>query len=219
MAIYAQLSDLDDVKQLIDNSGFLETGETVTVSEDVLTITDANSNTLFEWTDSSTRKAYADSTNYNTFRTSNSYTIVDGIGCSNGVIIRLRYGSDTSGTKDAPIRMVRTNLGKIAFVFWASASHNADPTDKVAFYSEQCCVCWGDITPLRSVTFGTYDRMQTEVVPMFTNAQMDRLSKTMKSGFLVYNHDRSVNFRYLLINGHRFITDGFFAIEDEEVNA
>lgn len=217
MAIYKTLSTLNDVKDLIEQSGFLETGETVAIEEDVLYIRDGQSNDLFTWASGTTgvRRAYADSTNYNTVHNTNPYSLYDGIGCKNGVIIVSRYsGSSADGL---PIRIVRTNQGKIAFIFWAASTTNP-PQNYEAYCNGQCCVAWGDITPLRILDVSVRSRMQTEIVPLFTNAQLDIVSKTVKSGAIMYSPDYSTNLRYILINGHRFITDGYFAIEDEEVN-
>lgn len=217
MAIYKTLSTLNDVKDLIEQSGFLETGETVAIAEDVLYIRDSQSNDLFTWESGTTgvRRAYADGINYNTVRNTNPYSLYDGIGCKNGVIIVSRYSDSSAG--GLPIRIVRTNHGKMAFIFWAANNINP-PQNHEAYYNGQCCVAWGDITPLRILDVSVRSRMQTEIVPLFTNAPLDIVSKTVKSGAIMYSPDYSANLRYILINGHRFITDGYFAIEDEEVN-
>lgn len=216
MAIYKTISTLNDIKDLIEQSGFLETGETVAIAEDVLHIQDSQSNDLFTWASGTTgvRRAYADSTNHNTVRTTNPYNLYDGIGCKNGVIIVSRYTASNPAT-GLPIRIVRTNQGKMAFIFWAAASNVNPPINYEAYCNEQCCVAWGDITPLRTLDVSVRSRMQTEIVPLFTNAQLDIVSKTVKSGAIMYSPDYSTNLRYILINGHRFITDGYFAIEDE----
>lgn len=216
MAIYKTLSTLNDVKDLIEQSGFLETGETVAIEEDVLYIRDSQSNDLFTWVSGTTgvRRAYADSTNYNTVYTTNPYNLYDGIGCKNGVIIVSRYATGYPGS-GLPIRIVRTNQGKMAFIFWSSSSGTASPSNYEAYCNSQCCVAWDDITPLRTLDISVRSRMQTEIVPLFTNAQLDIVSKTVKSGAIMYSPDYSTNLRYILINGHRFITDGYFAIEDE----
>lgn len=226
MAIYRELnSNLNNVKSLIEDSHFLEAGETVTVTTSgnnmILTITDVSQNKLFEWTYGSASasstakgaiKAYADSTNYNTIVTSNPYRFIEGIGCANGIIIKRKaYSSSSNG--DMSIRITRTNLGNIAFIFHVGES--TEPTNPTGYYTSQCCVAWGDITPLRTLDVSVRSRMQTEIVPLFTNAQLDIVSKTVKSGVIMYSPDYSVNLRYILINGHRFITDGYFAIEDE----
>ena len=184
MAIYKTLSRLNDVKDLIEQSGFLEPGETVTINDQTLYIKDSDDNTLFLWVHAGARRAYADSTNYNTVRTTNAYSYYDGIGCKNGVIIVSRYTAGAAGT-GLPIRIVRTNQGKMAFIFWASASNNYSPTNYEAYYNEQCCVAWGDITPLRTLDVSARSRMQTEIVPLFTNAQLDIGSKTVKSGAIM----------------------------------
>lgn len=217
MAIYKTISTMNDIKDLIEQSGFLEPGETVTFDSPTLYIKDSDDNTLFTWNHNGVRRAYADSTNYNTVRTSQTYLYYDGIGCKNGVIIVSRYTANNPAT-GLPIRIVRTNQGKMAFIFWASASINVGPSNYEAYCNEQCCVAWGDITPLRTLDVSVRSRMQTEIVPLFTNAQLDIVSKTVKSGAIMYSPDYSTNLRYILINGHRFITDGYFAIEDEEVN-
>jgi len=214
MAIYKTLSTLNDIKDLIEQSGFLETGETVAIAEDVLYIQDSQSNDLFMWVSGGVRRAYADSTHYNTVYNTNPYSLYDGIGCKNGVIIVSRYTAGAAAT-GLPIRIVRTNQGKMAFIFWAAASNNNPPSNYEAYCNEQCCVAWGDITPLRILDVSVRSRMQTEIVPLFTNAQLDVVSKTVKSGAIMYSPDYSTNLRYILINGHRFITDGYFAIEDE----
>lgn len=218
MAIYKTISTLNDVKDLIEQSGFLEPGETVTYDNQnqTLYIKDSDDNTLFTWAHNDVRRAYADSTNYNTVCTSASYVYYDGIGCKNGVIIVSRY-TDSNPATGLPIRIVRTNQGKIAFIFWAASTTNP-PQNYEAYCNGQCCVAWGDITPLRILDVSVRSRMQTEIVPLFTNAQLDIVSKTVKSGAIMYSPDYSTNLRYILINGHRFITDGYFAIEDEEVN-
>lgn len=212
-------NSLDALKAAIDSSGFLD-GEYVTVETgqsseydsntyNVLSIKDTDGNVLFRYEQNAADLArgrwinYASSSVKSATNNSNAHTITDVGTCTNGIIINIKW----SATK-SPIRIVRTNLGKLAFIH----SIATEPPDA---YTNQSCVAWGDVSPLRNLTFNVSNRMQALIAPMLTNSEHDVLSQTVKSGWMPYNRDYNVYLRAMVLNGRRFLTDGYFAIEDE----
>lgn len=218
-------NSLDTLKAAIDSSGFLDdeyvTVETGQSSEydsstyNVLSIKDADDNVLFRYEQDAASLlrgqwiSYA-SSSVKTERqlSSMSHTMTDVGTCANGIIVNTRW-TISGGTYNSPIRIVRTNLGKLAFIHIGNSSSYPDA------YSNQSCVAWGDVSPLRNLTFMVSTRMQALIAPMLTNSEHDVLSQTVKSGWMPYNRDYSVYLRAMVLNGHRFLTDGYFAIEDD----
>lgn len=213
-------NSLDALKAAIDSSGFLD-GEHVTVETgqtseydsntyNVLSIKDESDNVLFRYEQNTTDLtrgrwiSYASSSVETATNYSNAHTITDVGTCTNGIIINIQW----STVGYSPIRIVRTNLGKLAFI-------HSITTGQPNAYTNQSCVAWGDVSPLRNLTFSVSNRMQALIAPMLTNSEHDALSQTVKSGWMPYNRDYNVYLRAMVLNGHRFLTDGYFAIEDE----
>ena len=213
-------NSLDVLKAAIDSSGFLDdeyvTVETGQSSEydsntyNVLSIKDADGNVLFRYEQNAADLDrgrwinYASSSVKSATNYTNAHTITDIGTCTNGIIINIRWSNVTN----SPIRIVRTNLGKLAFI-------HSIGTGQPDAYTNQSCVAWGDVSPLRNLTFNVSNRMQALIAPMLTNSEHDVLSQTVKSGWMPYNRDYNVYLRAMVLNGHRFLTDGYFAIEDE----
>lgn len=213
-------NSLDALKAAIDSSGFLDdeyvTVETGQSSEydsntyNVLSIKDADDDVLFRYeqkTEDLERGrwiSYASSSVKAATNYSNVHTITDVGTCTNGIIINIQW----SRVGYSPIRIVRTNLGKLAFI-------HSITTGQPDAYTNQSCVAWGDVAPLRNFTFNVSNRMQALIAPMLTNSEHDVLSQTVKSGWMPYNRDYNMYLRAMVLNGHRFLTDGYFAIEDE----
>lgn len=215
-------NSLDALKAAIDSSGFLDdecvTVETGQSSEydsgtyNVLSIKDADDNVLFRYEQNAASLlrgqwiSYASSSVKTEKQLASMSHLITDVGtCTNGIIVNTLWDS----TYNSPIRIVRTNLGKLAFI------HISDSSSYPDAYSYQSCVAWGDVSPLRNLTFRVSTRMQALIAPMLTNSEHDVLSQTVKSGWIPYNRDYSVYLRAMVLNGHRFLTDGYFAIEDD----
>lgn len=227
--------DVNVLKDVINGCGFLKNGETVTVETDqtspfnssltcnAIKIKDSNNQMLFELDVSTTTATtgrfgvwYAqdafksdadDSTGNGPARELNQ-----AIGCENGVIIRLRYGTTSGGTvKSISIVMMRTNLGKIAFNAEMTSKNSSGATSNG---TTRTTVAFGDVAPFNTVTYdATSTRPQSEIAPILTSADIDTLSYTLKGGWLVYHSDRSYYLRQCIVNGKTYITDGMYAIE------
>ena len=211
-------NNINQVKAFLDASGFLD-GETITcVANDTpilytsgavnsLTITDENDNMLFRFEQIANNTAYNKFAAYASSELSkvatdtNARSLLDGIACSNGVIIRLNVSPAYP-----EIILTRANNGKLISVF------DSNSRTRVNYI---CCVAWGDVSPLRTIDLKTHVRPQTLVAPLVTSSAFDDLVYTKKGGWLPYNSDYSSYLRAILINGRRFITDGTYAIEDE----
>lgn len=147
----------------------------------------------------------------NTLKTVTSYgnrrSISNAAGCSNGISIYIEFPSNPS--YKGHIRIVRNNLGDLVFIYPVGTGIGLQEGTDLA------CITWGDISPLRTITVSGNTRMQRLVMPMFTNAAFDTLSYTDHAGIMPYNDSYANEFKAVTINGHRWLTDGYFAIEDE----
>lgn len=214
-------NSMPTLKTFIESCGFLK-DETVEVDlEDsefdsytnmaVLKILDKDGNVLFrieEVVDSNQHHgrwaAYASSSLKTIIASTNLRNIVNAAGCPNGLSIYT-----TISGYAGHIRIVRNNLGALTFIYPVGTS--SDQTEG----TDLACITWGDISPLRTITVAGSTRMQRLVMPMFTNAVFDTLSYTDHAGIMPYNDSYTNAFKAVTINGHRWLTDGYFAIEDE----
>lgn len=214
-------NSIPTLKTFIESCGFLK-DETVEVDlEDsefdsytdmaVLKILDKDENVLFRIeevvADSQHHgrwAAYASSSLKTVNASTNQRQIVNAAGCPNGLSIYTTI-SNYSGH----IRIVRNNLGALTFIYPVGTSSGQTEGADLA------CIAWGDISPLRTITIAGSARMQRLVMPMFTNAAFDTLSYTDHAGIMPYNDSYANEFKSVTINGHRWLTDGYFAIEDE----
>lgn len=229
MATLVQINnDLNKAKELLETCGFL-VDETVTVEDSPgqspfvnwstnyksLQIHDSSNNLIFrmdlrgtEPMDSVYYGAYHSdgsvSRNYN----NNGHHLVDGIGCKNGVFIKSHGGADD--VYKGCIHIFRNNHGKMTFVFNCGSDDSG-----ITNNTNLCCTTWEDVAPYRLITLNGYSRMQTIIAPLLSDAPIDELSYTVKSGWMPYNRDYGIRLRTMTLNGHRFITDGRFTAEDE----
>lgn len=213
-------NNYDQLREFIAGSGFLLTETIAYVADDdpiiyssgtvnSLTIRDALENILFRIEQPTGSPSYerhalyaSDSLNATTDQ-GDSSVVQKAIACSNGVIIQMkRYNVNYS------IVLTRTNGGDLAVIASVSGDGRSN-TDSIY------CVTWNDVSPLRSINLKTYVKDQTLVAPFVTSSAFDTIRYTPKAGWMPYNNDYSYNLRAIIINGHRFITDGMFAIEDD----
>ena len=221
-------NSMGTLKWLIEACGFLREGETVTVETDqtspfyssmnctALKIKAADDQILFEmdrktsdagrgrwgaWYSASGKRA---NLNNASSGDGNSNTISYAIGCPNGVIIQVDFGSNNP----TQIVFMRNNLGKPVFIF--DSGSTSDPSTPG---TTQLCLTFGDVSPFNTLTLNGTVRPQSEVVPMLTCADVDTLSYTVKGGWLVYHQDRTNYLRQAIINGKTYITNGWYAIE------
>lgn len=205
---------------VLSQSEFL-TDAGVTVSYDnytsTVSIKDADENTLFSIT-----KQTGYSVNWRSYASANLYadsraggssygaSLDYAYSCKNGIIIVIngKSGNQTSGV--LPIRIVKTNLGKIAVV----SRRNTYDTVQNGYRENIDCIAWGDVTPLYTVWISNRYDTHYEVVPMLTNADADVISYTDKSGSLLYSTG-DLAFKAINISGKKYLSDSYFAIEDE----
>lgn len=228
MATLVQINNnLNKVKELLETCGFL-VDETVTVEDSPgqspfanwstnyksLQIHDSSDNLIFRM---DLRGGQGDAIYYGAYRSngsvsrnynSNGHNLVDGIGCKNGVFLKLHQQS--TDTTRGCVHVFRNNHGKMTFVFNCGTSDTS-----ITNNTNLCCTTWGDVSPYRLITLNGYSRMQTIIAPLLSDAPIDELSYIVKSGWMPYNRDYGIRLRTMTLNGHRFITDGRFAAEDE----
>ena len=220
MAIIDEINnDLTILKNFIESCNFLR-GETCSILNDVESIGDPSYTcTRFEIRNNddallfavehftNNYKAYAfisDGSYKSRELSKNNFGIASGIGCSNGFLL------SSLSSRNFPIRITRNNLGKLVVITAFS-----DTTNYEGYWRGQHCITYDDILPLRTIDLNHHERMQVVIAPMFTNSAYDTLSYTEKSGWMPYNKDYTPNLRTMVVNGHRYITDGLFAIEDD----
>lgn len=231
MATLVQINnDLNKAKELLETCGFL-VDETVTVETfngetnpspwagwsnnyKSLQIHDSSDNLIFRM---DSRGGQGDAIYYGAYRSNgsvsrnynlNGHTLVDGIGCKNGVFLKIHQQS--TDTNRGCVHIFRNNHGKMTFVFNCGSSDYG-----ITNNTNLCCTTWEDVAPYRLITLNGYSRMQTIIAPLLSDAPIDELSYTVKSGWMPYNRDYGIRLRTMTLNGHRFITDGRFAAEDE----
>lgn len=222
MISITQISDnnYDQLREFIESSGFL-TAETITyVANDnpiiyssglpnSLTIRDRSENVLFRieqptGSPNNERHAIYAYGGLNVTTGQGALTgVQEAIACSNGVIIHMKRENTHFS-----IVLTRTNSGDLAVIASVSGDSRSN-TDNIY------CVTWSDVAPLRSINLKTCVKDQILVAPLLTCSEFDTISYTPKAGWMPYNNDYAYNLRAILINGHRFITDGIYAIEDE----
>lgn len=222
MISITQISDnnYDQLREFIASSGFL-TAETIAYvanddpiiyssgSVNSLTICDRAQNILFRIEQPSSSPSYERHAIYAygglnvTTGQGDATGVQEAIACSNGVIIHMKRSN-----QHYSIVLTRTNSGDLAVIASVYGDTRSNTDD---IY----CVTWADESPLRSINLKTCVKDQTLVAPLLTSSEFDVISYTPKAGWMPYNNDYSYNLRAILINGHRFITDGVYAIEDE----
>ena len=225
MAIIAEINnDLTILKNFIESCGFLR-DETCSILEDVESINEPSYTcTRFEIRNSDDALLFAVEHFSGTYKNSmykayvfisdgsykyrelamSSYGIASGIGCVNGFLL------SSLSSRNFPIRITRNNLGKLIVITAFSNTVNYE-----GYWRGQHCITFDDILPFRTIDLYHHERMQVVIAPMFTNSAYDTLSYTEKSGWMPYNKDYTPNLRTMVVNGHRYITDGLFAIEDD----
>lgn len=188
-----------------------------------ITISDSDGHELFRltrnWTNNGrvyvSWKIYAAGNNVVTKdcgSNSYGYHITYMYACKNGIII---FVAADDGTQSLPIRIVKTNNGKLAFVVWRGAT--AYPQTSVnlsGYFQNQDCMTYDDIATFKTYTFSNRYDIHYVVVPLLTNSQAEVVSYTDKSGFLPYSTQDGI-IKVITINGKKHLTDSLFAIEDE----
>ena len=126
--------------------------------------------------------------------------------CKNGIMIVM-----TVQNSNLVIRMVATNLGKLAFISRRNAG--ASIGSSVNGYKNTIdCIARGDVAPLSTIDIPNRYDTHYEVVPMLTNS--DTVSYTAKSGFLLYSPG-DLAIKGINVAGKKYLSDSYFAIEDE----
>jgi len=210
--------DFQTLYNVLSQSEFLtDVGATVSYISPTISIKDADENTVFSitrenwyslfWRSHASSNLYADASVGN-----GSYpaTLDYVYSCKNGIILVVngKSGNATSGV--LPIRIVKTNLGKIAIV----SRRNSLGTVQNGYRESIDCITWGDVAPLNTVWISNRYDTHYEVVPMLTNADADVISYTDKSGSLLYSTG-DLAFKIINISGKKYLSDSYFAIEDE----
>lgn len=142
--------------------------------------------------------------------------------CSNGIIIHITCNQEAS-TKEynAPIRIVKTNNGKYAFITCRSTVGDSPttptgyPSGSGGYCNMLDCITYDDTNTIDTFLITNTYGLHYEVIPMLTNSDPNLLSYTEKSGFLQYSTQDLV-IKTVMIGGKRYLTDSFFAILDED---
>jgi hypothetical protein len=126
--------------------------------------------------------------------------------CKNGIMIVM-----TVQNINLIIRMVATNLGKLAVI--SRRNTGASIGSNINGYKNAIdCIARGDVAPLSTIDIPNRYDTHYEVVPMFTNS--DAVSYTDKSGFLLYSPG-DFAIKGINVAGKKYLSDSYFAIEDE----
>jgi hypothetical protein len=138
-------------------------------------------------------------------------TMTSGIGsawkCANGIMVTGK------GSNYKAFTIVKTNQGKTAFVI---QTDNTYP-----HYRNLACVAYGDIgtqsdVSMREFTFTPTIRNTTVVTPVPTAGAYGQPSYTYKSGIIPFNKNyESGKYGEIILDGRHFLTNTYFAIEDE----
>lgn len=186
----------------------------ITVASNRLTISDQNENPLFQiWIP---RVAIHYKTWASTELFTETYNGTSGIPahinycyvCDNGVVIynTVRYGE--------PCRIVKTNLGKLAFI--TNGIDSTPPSSAQEGFARQLnCIAWGDIEPFDMFDIPNRYDTHAMVVPMLTNSDANIVSYTVKSGFMPYS-TQDASMKVIDIADKKYLADGYFAIEFED---
>lgn len=141
--------------------------------------------------------------------------------CSNGIIIHITCNKeDNTKEYNAPIRIVKTNNGKYAFITCRNTQDSTTtptgyPTGSGGYCNMLDCITYGDTNTIDTFLITNAYGLHYEVIPMLTNSDPNLLSYTEKSGFLQYSTQDLV-IKTVMIGGKRYLTDSFFAILDED---
>lgn len=201
--------DTNTLKSFLEDSGLFDS---VTISGDVITIADADSNTLatFDGSNGLTLTAYSDATHSASRAWSGAnYGARIGYKCANGVLILVSGLSSGYYGYWAHILISKTNNNKVAFVFSSNDTAAGDSNFK-NFYS----VAWGDSASISSRTMTPNDSTQTQLVPFLTTADVGDASYTPKAFFLLYGQFYSMGYGKLNIENVTYLTNGYWAIKD-----
>lgn len=211
-------SVIDNLKTALEECPILSDC-TISVESGVLSITDSNGHRLFEcerytndknfrWRTYASNESYVqskigDSSYYGYF----PYCYV----CDNGAVI---YTHAYDSKHGMPIRIVKTNDNRIAFISYQISSGYPSATTK-GFKQDLQCIAWGDIEPFK--WFDIPNRYDTHamVVPMLTNTDANVVSYTVKSGFMPYS-TQDAAMKVIDIAGKKYLADGYFAIEFDD---
>lgn len=212
--------NFETLYNVLSQSEFLtDAGVTVSYnsSNSTIIIKDADENTLFSITKMNnytvTWRTYASSNVYADANAGNSSydASLDYVySCKNGIIIVINGKSGSQASGVLPIRIVKTNLGKIAVI----SRRNTLGTVFNGYRENIDCIAWGDVAPLYTVWISNRYDTHYEVVPMLTNADADVISYTDKSGSLLYSTG-DLAIKAINISGKKYLSDSYFAIEDE----
>lgn len=221
-----KIADLDNVKAALEECPIFNdcqiTIETGTGSNHkLLIITDSDSHRLFElhvYQDSLYIEAiiYASESLYaETLLGSSSYParVKDVFICDNGAIIEIVGTNNGNDTNFLPIRIVKTNDGRLAFV---SRRNDSGSVSTPSGYRDNIdCIAYGDVDPLSTMSISNRYDTHAAIVPMLTNCEAGTVSYTEKSGFMT-NSSQSTTIQAIEIAGDKYMTDGYFAIKIEE---
>lgn len=221
-----KIADLDNVKAALEACPIfndcqitIETGPDY--SHKLLVITDSDDHRLFELhihqeSMQIDAYAYASSLLYaNTRLGASSYParIKNVFICDNGAIIEIVGTYNGNDYYYLPIRIVKTNDGRIAFV---SRRNNSANVETPSSYRDNIdCIAYGDVAPLSTMSISNRYDTHAAIVPMLTNCEAGIVSYTEKSGFMT-NSSQSTTVQVIEIAGDKYLTDGYFAIKVEE---
>lgn len=131
--------------------------------------------------------------------------------CDNGIIIDFSYYFN--GNCKGAILIAKTNNDKLAIIF--SRGGSGVTTDYA--YKQLKHVALGDSTTMSTTTtFTPESGYQTSLVPFSTNADVGEVSYTPNAYWIAMSANYSMGIGKFRMGGDTFISNGYWAIKDNE---
>lgn len=212
----AQLSGLSALATWL-NDNCTDFFNSVTYANSVLTATDKNDNVIMEICGTQGAgylRAYRAENNY--ISASMYQSIFGGtiniIKCDNGVIIDATYYQNVS--RKFGVLISPTNNDELAIIF----SYGGTTTnDSNYLYTQIQHVALGDSTTMSTTTTFTPEAgQQTSLVPFSTNADVEEVSYTPNAYWIAMSANYSMGIGKFRMGGDTFISNGYWAIKDNE---
>lgn len=132
--------------------------------------------------------------------------------CANGILIFI--DRDNPGIS---ILITKTNNGEVAAVFTYYSGSNY----RKSVHTENLHVCavgdyGGSAADIRTLSFYTSDKNQTQLVQFNTTPPEGTISYTPKAYYMPSSQVYDIYFGKFFANGKWYLTNGYWAIEDDE---
>ncbi len=191
--------------------------KTVTFSDNTLSATDAEDNTILKIADGTGGyfRAYISGTKYfglDLARFPNyANTTIDIISCDNGLMIACFVIDNQNYGRDFTALFSKTNNGRVAIVFPSVLNSVNNQQYKNALHH----VAFGDsVTMSSTTTFTPESGNQTVITPFITNADVGCKSYTPDAGYMPAHSNYSSGMNKFLLGADTYITNGYWCIKD-----